>query len=457
MESASPGYGPRITAIRDIAGRVLIRTLACDDSQHAIFAPYRRGDDGNVGTYRFTVFFPDDSGTRIVPALRATYGAPVTTVRSDVYFSKGDPFVGSAWARPGVPVIKPVPALSDFDGDEDVWRAAWANLGVKHRHVERMGRRAPSFTPHVRSIACYAIHRTDDAQLVVAIESTRKDAFDDRWVYPLATGKKTGKFGLVLSRLSSLTNVLEESVSRTSTLGAPVAGDSGRSFRAPTKPAHGGDARRSPGSEPPPPRSMDSEIPRDDWHRPSRVTVAPQAPPSPVAVFISHAHEDAELAMNLVAWLKECVKLPDDALRCTSLDGYGLELGAQVRARLQDEIRSAKVVIGLLTRAGAKSEWVPIELGAAWGSGCRVCCLLGPGLSVDRVPAPLADLHTKSLLEQDCLAKLVDVICNECHYPKRSDSQRDSAMRSFHQYQQQLSTDKRRDSVRNRRSARKGR
>jgi hypothetical protein len=88
---------------------------------------------------------------------------------------------------------------------------------------------------------------------------------------------------------------------------------------------------------------------------------------SKVEVFVSHAHEDTELAQRLVRAIELGLQVPAHAIRCTSVPGYDFTPGTDFMKALKDELTGASCVVGLWTPRSLKSQWCLFEFGAAWG------------------------------------------------------------------------------------------
>ncbi len=118
--------------------------------------------------------------------------------------------------------------------------------------------------------------------------------------------------------------------------------------------------------------------------------------PMEMDVFISHASADKDLAKAVALLLQVGIGISPERIRCTSVEGYKLELGANVEDQLKIEIRQSRVLIGLLTPASIQSSWVLFELGARWGLG-RTELMLGPllakGTTPDSIPAPISGIN----------------------------------------------------------------
>lgn len=83
-----------------------------------------------------------------------------------------------------------------------------------------------------------------------------------------------------------------------------------------------------------------------------------------ILVLISHSSKDAPLAEALINLLRSGLGLLASQIRCSSVDGYRLPAGVNTGDKLRNEIKSAKVLIGLLTPNSLTSTYVLFELGA---------------------------------------------------------------------------------------------
>ena len=112
--------------------------------------------------------------------------------------------------------------------------------------------------------------------------------------------------------------------------------------------------------------------------------------PGSLALFISHASADADLAQDLADFLRVALRLDFEEVRCTSASGYKLPGGAHTETQLKREVHEAGAVVGLLSRASLDSLYVAFELGARWGAGRPLVPLFAPGFDVGDLRGPLA-------------------------------------------------------------------
>jgi hypothetical protein len=95
----------------------------------------------------------------------------------------------------------------------------------------------------------------------------------------------------------------------------------------------------------------------------------------------------------LVDLLRSALSLRASEIRCTSIDGYRLPIGAKTDESLRQEIQEAKLFIGLISDSSIKSTYVLFELGARWGCGKHLAPLLAPDSIQHVLFGPLANLN----------------------------------------------------------------
>lgn len=82
-------------------------------------------------------------------------------------------------------------------------------------------------------------------------------------------------------------------------------------------------------------------------------------------VFISHSTQDSLFVEELVDLL-ELIGLPGDSIFCTSLAGYGIDLGENFLDTIKAELNNDTLVLFVLTRNFYESPVCLCEMGAAW-------------------------------------------------------------------------------------------
>ena len=130
-----------------------------------------------------------------------------------------------------------------------------------------------------------------------------------------------------------------------------------------------------------------------------------------IDVFISHSSGDTELAGALVELLRSALPgLHPKRIRCTSVAGYKLTGGSDTNNKLREELREARVFIGILTNQSLHSTYVLFELGARWGANSQFTPLLAAGLRSSDLKAPLSGLHAHSCDTETDLHQMLDEI-----------------------------------------------
>jgi len=130
-----------------------------------------------------------------------------------------------------------------------------------------------------------------------------------------------------------------------------------------------------------------------------------------VRLFISHSTADAEFAKVVTDSLRILTGLPEKAIRCTSVAPYRLTPGTAVNEQLREDLRSAEVVLGLLSTASVASSYVLYELGGAWALGKVTVPLLFGEASFDLLPGPAKDTHA---VRADSTTGALDMITTVC-------------------------------------------
>lgn len=133
---------------------------------------------------------------------------------------------------------------------------------------------------------------------------------------------------------------------------------------------------------------------------------------SSLDIFLSHSSRDSELAKVLVDLLRGALNIPASRIRCTSVSGYKLDVGADTNEQLRKEAVEARALVGLLTDVSIDSAYVLFELGARWGAKKFLAPLLGAGRGPEILAGPLAGLNALSCSRED-LFQLVNNLAGQ--------------------------------------------
>jgi hypothetical protein len=178
--------------------------------------------------------------------------------------------------------------------------------------------------------------------------------------------------------------------------------------------------------DPPVPRTLEDldyllQSARDPRATADDILAAIDQPPPRIRLFVSHSHKDEDLAFRLVDVLTSGLEVPPGALRCTSVPGYQLDLGAMAPEALRRELGSAAYVIAILTPNSVGAEWVLFELGAAWSNAKAAIPLLAGGIANKDIPGAFRGAAGGELKNPVTLDRLVDQLERDLKWRQRHD------------------------------------
>ncbi len=127
-------------------------------------------------------------------------------------------------------------------------------------------------------------------------------------------------------------------------------------------------------------------------------------------LFISHSHTDEVIVSQLVRLVERAFLLPAEAIRCSSVSGYGFVGGADVDEHIRNDVDSSAVFVGILSEASMSSMYVLFELGARWGARKPLIPLLVRDFRLTDVRGPLAGIRCLRADDRADLLQLLDAI-----------------------------------------------
>lgn len=136
-----------------------------------------------------------------------------------------------------------------------------------------------------------------------------------------------------------------------------------------------------------------------------------------ITLFISHRAVDADVARTVVELFEKALKLNARRIRCTSIDGYRLPVGADTDEQLRREVFESRAFVGIITPASVMSPYVLFELGARWGAKKHLAPVLACGTDAASLGGPLAGLNALRLDQRSQVVQLVEDIAEYLEMP----------------------------------------
>jgi hypothetical protein len=112
-------------------------------------------------------------------------------------------------------------------------------------------------------------------------------------------------------------------------------------------------------------------------------------------IFLSFIHEEGDAALAIHNFIEKVFDPEIGIFR--SSDTATIYAGEQWMERIFHELKSAKVLISLLSPASLARPWINFEAGAAWMTNVKVIPVCLGGLTADRLPKPYSNLQAVEL------------------------------------------------------------
>lgn len=127
-------------------------------------------------------------------------------------------------------------------------------------------------------------------------------------------------------------------------------------------------------------------------------------------LFISHAHADRVLVNAFVDLLDTGCQIPRGEIFCTSLPDINIEPGQPFIRVIQDNIRTAKRIILMLSPNFYNSEFCLGELGATWALDIPVFPIVIPDMEIGRIGNLLTGVQMDMITDKFHLDRLRDLL-----------------------------------------------
>jgi hypothetical protein len=139
-----------------------------------------------------------------------------------------------------------------------------------------------------------------------------------------------------------------------------------------------------------------------------------------VDIFITHIHEDEIVARGLHRFLQ--AKLRGTSARVfLSSDPTQLRLGDDWLRKIQEALKSAKLVLAIFSEESVNRPWVNFEAGGAWFvEGKTLIPLCVGDIRPESLPKPYSNIQGAHLEEESSLWYLVQAIWDVFSWPGTS-------------------------------------
>lgn len=141
---------------------------------------------------------------------------------------------------------------------------------------------------------------------------------------------------------------------------------------------------------------------------------------SELDIFISHSSSDSVFVEKLIELLRSALNISSQRIRCTSVDGYRLSIGANTDDQLRKEVYDAKILIGVITPSSMNSAYVLFELGARWGAKKITFPILACGADPSILGGPLKAINILNCDSTAQVHQVIDELSAKLKIPKEA-------------------------------------
>ena len=126
-------------------------------------------------------------------------------------------------------------------------------------------------------------------------------------------------------------------------------------------------------------------------------------------IFISHSSKDNAVVKKLIKLLL-IIRVPDDAIFCTSFAEYGINLGDNFLNKIQDKLQNTSLVLFVLTENFYSSPFCLCEMGATWALTKNHIPIIIPPFKVDDIKGVIPLTQTCNIEDASQLNRLKNQI-----------------------------------------------
>lgn len=127
-----------------------------------------------------------------------------------------------------------------------------------------------------------------------------------------------------------------------------------------------------------------------------------------IDIFISHSNADEHIAKSIIDIVKKAYNILPERIRCTSVPGYKLSIGANTEVQLKEEIFSSNVFVALITEKSVNSAYVLFELGARWGAELPLFPLICDRNGISLLAGPLSNINALNAYESSGMVQFIE-------------------------------------------------
>lgn len=130
---------------------------------------------------------------------------------------------------------------------------------------------------------------------------------------------------------------------------------------------------------------------------------------------MSFIHEEEAIARFVDTFINRALGYGIDTFR--SSDETAIYAGEDWMNRIFEELKTAKVLISMLSPVSVQRPWINFEAGAAWMGDARVIPVCFGGLTIGELPKPYSSLQAVEIGTHDGAYYLVSSIAHHLNLP----------------------------------------